>query len=117
MYENKQAEMTNGPAGAQGTKESVDRLKAGAHSGIDSASEAAHPAIDRMASKAHRAVNSADEAASQATDAVAKAGKQASVKGEELYSLGAEYMREHPMFTIGMAVAAGYVLSRLMATR
>jgi ElaB/YqjD/DUF883 family membrane-anchored ribosome-binding protein len=95
----------------------VDRLAAGAHSGIHAAAEAVHPAIDRMASGAHRAVNSADQAANQATDAVARAGNKAGVKGEELYAAGAGYMREHPVFTIGVAVAAGYLLSRLLTTR
>jgi ElaB/YqjD/DUF883 family membrane-anchored ribosome-binding protein len=99
------------------TMEGVDRLAAGAHSGINAAAEAVHPAIDRMASSAHRAVNSADEAANHATDAMARAGNTAGVKGEELYAAGAGYMRDHPMFTIGMAVAAGYLLSRLLATR
>jgi ElaB/YqjD/DUF883 family membrane-anchored ribosome-binding protein len=118
MIENKNTFGTNSsPSGTKTTTEGVDRLAAGAHSGIDAATEAAHPAIDRMASKAHRAVNSADEAASHATDAIAKAGNKASVKGEELYAASASYMREHPVFTIGVAVAAGYLLSRLLTTR
>ena len=95
----------------------MDRLAASAQSGIHSAAEAAHPAIDRVASSAHRAVNSADEVASHATDAMARAGNKAGVKGEELYAAGAGYLREHPMVTIGVAVAAGYLLSRLLATR
>lgn len=117
MIENRKADMTNGPAGMNTPTEGVDRLAAGAHSGIHAAAEAAHPAIDRLASGAHRAVNSADEAANSATDALAKAGNKAGVKGEELYAAGASYMRDHPMFTIGIAVATGYVLSRLLATR
>lgn len=117
MIENRQSDATNGPAGKQATKESVDRLASGAHSGINAAKEAAHPAIDRLASGAHRAVNSADEAASSATDAMARAGNKASEKGEELYAASAGYMREHPVLTIGVAVAAGYLLSRLLATR
>lgn len=118
MYGNKKSDATNsGPDGKRATTEGVDRLAAGAHSGIHAAAEAVHPAIDRMASSAHRAVNSADEAANHATDAMARAGNNAGVKGEELYAAGAGYMREHPMFTIGVAVAAGYVLSRLLATR
>ncbi|MFU8822595.1 MAG: hypothetical protein ACNA8G_13695 [Gammaproteobacteria bacterium] len=118
MFENKKAAAPNsGPAGTNAATEGLDRLAASAHSGIHSAAEAAHPAIDRVASSAHRAVNSADEAANHATDAMAKAGNKAGVKGEELYAAGAGYMREHPMFTIGVAVAAGYVLSRLLATR
>lgn len=118
MNENQNTFGTNSsPAGTKAKTEGVERLAAGAHSGIHAASEAAHPAIDRMASKAHRAVNSADEAANHATDALANAGEKASVKGEELYAASASYMREHPVFTIGVAVAAGYLLSRMMATR
>ena len=118
MLGNKKADPTNsGPAGTTATTEGVDRLAAGAHSGIHAAAEAVHPAIDRLASGAHRAVNSADEAANQATDAMARAGNKAGVKGEELYAAGAGYLREHPMVTIGLAVATGYLLSRLLATR
>lgn len=105
------------PIGTQATSGGVERLAASAKSGIHSAADAAHPAIDRIASGAHRAVNSADEAANKATEALAKAGDKAGEKGEELYAAGTGYMREHPMFTIGVAMAAGYFLSRLLATR
>ena len=118
MFENKKAAATNSvPGGTNTTTEGVDRLAAGAHSGIHAAAEAVHPAIDRLASSAHRAVNSADEAANQATDAMARAGSKAGVKGEELYAASAGYLREHPVITIGVAVATGYLLSRLLATR
>jgi ElaB/YqjD/DUF883 family membrane-anchored ribosome-binding protein len=118
MLANKKADVTDsGPAGKHASQEGVDHLAASAQSGIHAAAEAVHPAIDRMASSAHRAVNSADEAASHATDAIAKAGNKAGAKGEELYAASASYMREHPVFTIGVAVAAGYLLSRLLATR
>lgn len=124
MIENRKTEATNsgptGPVGSPGMNgptESVDRLATGAQSGIHAAAEAAHPAIDRLAAGAHRAVNSADEAANQATDAIAKAGTKAGVKGEELYAASAVYMREHPMLTVGIAMATGYLLSRLLATR
>lgn len=118
MIENKNFGTTNsGPAGTNPATEGVERLAAGAHSGIHAAADAVHPAIDRIASGAHRAVNSADEAANKATDTLAKAGEKAGEKGEELYAAGAGYMREHPLFTIGVAMAAGYLLSRLLVTR
>lgn len=102
----------SGPA-ARPAIEGLDRLAEGAHSGINAASQAAHPAIDRMASGAHKVVDNADQVAAQAADAIGKAG----VKGEELVAASTSYMREHPMLTIGVAVAAGYVLSRLMSSR
>jgi ElaB/YqjD/DUF883 family membrane-anchored ribosome-binding protein len=91
-------------------EEKVDRLAQGAHSGVDAASEAAGPAIDRMAAGAHRAIDSADEAATNAVEALEAAG----VKGEELLAAASAYMRENPVLSLSMAVAAGFVLSRLL---
>jgi len=114
MTDHTQTTTTNsGPATARTTPEGMDRLAKSAHSGIDAASHAAHPAIDRMASGAHKAVDNADEVAHHAAQSIGKAG----VKGEELVAAGTSYMREHPLFTLGLAVTAGYVLSRLLATR
>ncbi len=93
--------------------EGLERIAEGAHSGINAASEAAHPAIDRVASGAHKVVDNADQVAAHAAEAIGKAG----VKGEELVAAGTSYMREHPLLTLGVAVAAGYVLSRLMSSR
>jgi ElaB/YqjD/DUF883 family membrane-anchored ribosome-binding protein len=118
MLENRQAAATNSaPGNTNATTEGMDRLAAGAHSGIHAAAEAVHPAIDRLAAGAHNAVNGADETANRAADAMARAGSKAGVKGEELYAAGAGYLREHPVITIGVAVAVGYLLSRLLATR
>jgi ElaB/YqjD/DUF883 family membrane-anchored ribosome-binding protein len=91
----------------------VDRLARGAHHGIDAASDAARPAIDRIASGAHHAVESADALARQSADALERAG----VKSEQMLDVGTAYMREHPVLTIGLAVAAGYMLSRLLPVR
>jgi ElaB/YqjD/DUF883 family membrane-anchored ribosome-binding protein len=103
------APTNSGPA-ANRMEEGVDRMAKGAHSGVDAASDAARPAIDRMAAGAHRAINSADEAATNAVEALDAAG----VKGEELLATSTAYMREHPMLSLSVAVAAGFVLSRLL---
>jgi ElaB/YqjD/DUF883 family membrane-anchored ribosome-binding protein len=50
---------------------------------------------------------------SQATQALGTAG----VKGEELVAAGATYMRERPLITLGLALTAGFVLSRLLSAR
>ncbi|WP_253484525.1 hypothetical protein [Natronocella acetinitrilica] len=91
----------------------MDRVAKGAHSGIDAATKAAHPAVDRVASSAHNVVDNADEIGAQAAKAIEDAG----VKGEELAAMGTSYMREHPVFTLGVAVAAGYLLSRILSSR
>lgn len=105
MNENQRAAGADDRTGnTRATTEGVDRLVAGARSGINAAAEAAHPTIDRVAAAAHHAVDSADEAADNA-----------GAKGKEFYASGVDYMRDHPLFTIGVAVAGGYLLSRLLA--
>lgn len=113
MNEHTPNRTSNAGSAARPAIEGLDRLSEGAHSGINAASQAAHPAIDRMASGAHKVVDNADQVAAQAAEAIGKAG----VKGEELVAASTSYMREHPMLTLGVAVAAGYVLSRLLSSR
>jgi ElaB/YqjD/DUF883 family membrane-anchored ribosome-binding protein len=91
----------------------MDRFAKSAHRGIEAASHAAHPAIDRMVSGAHKAVDNADDMASHAV----KAFDQAGVKSQEVVAASTKYMREHPLLTLSVAVAAGYVLSRLLSSR
>lgn len=114
MQENSQAfTASSNPAGAATITAGSDRFARSAHSGIDAASAAAHPAIDRLASGAHKAVDSADDAAMSAANALGKAG----AKGEKLVAAGTGYMREHPLLALGLAVTAGFLLSRLLASR
>jgi ElaB/YqjD/DUF883 family membrane-anchored ribosome-binding protein len=103
------APTNSGPTDSK-IEKGVDRLAKGAHGGVDAASDAARPAIDRMAAGAHRAINSADEAATSAVEALEEAG----VKGEELLATSTAYMRKHPMLSLGVAVAAGFLLSRML---
>lgn len=110
MNQNNPNMTTNSGPAPRPSTESLDRLAKGAHSGVNKASEAAHPAIDRLASGAHKAIDNADQVAEQAAEAIGKAG----VKGEELVTASTSYMREHPMLTLGVAVAAGFILSRLL---
>ncbi|MCC5858557.1 MAG: hypothetical protein JJT90_10400 [Ectothiorhodospiraceae bacterium] len=101
------------PAATGVSVETMDRIAKSVHKGIDNASKAAHPTIDSAAAGAHKAVDSADEMLNPAAEALDRAG----VKGEELITASTSYMREHPLLTLGLAVTAGYALSRLLASR
>jgi ElaB/YqjD/DUF883 family membrane-anchored ribosome-binding protein len=113
MHQKTQTRATDSSPAMAAVAEGMDRIARSAHSGIDAASDAAHPAFDRMVSGAHKVVENADEVATQATKALDKAG----VNGQEMIASGTDYMRKHPLFTLGLAVTAGYVLSRLLASR
>jgi ElaB/YqjD/DUF883 family membrane-anchored ribosome-binding protein len=101
------------PPATGASVETLDRITAGAHKGIDAASRAAHPTIDRAAAGVHKAVENADELANHAAKALDSAGE----KGQEMITAGTSYLREHPLLALGLAVTAGYVLSRLLASR
>ena len=70
--------------------------------------------IDRVSDSAHRAV---DQAANRATAIADRFGE----KADELMEMKDDwvestrgYVREHPVAALGIALAAGYVLSALM---
>ena len=95
----------------------IDDAGAGPHPAIERAPEAASTVVDRFASGSHRAV---DKIAGVAAQAVNTLG----VKGEELKGAQARVMdacrssvREHPVASLGIALAAGFVLSRLLSSR
>jgi ElaB/YqjD/DUF883 family membrane-anchored ribosome-binding protein len=91
---------TNGTSGMQKSLEK----------GIDSYSKSAHKAVDR-----------ASDAAAAVAERLGERVDALGAKGDELLELkdnwieGArDYVREHPLQTLGIAVAAGYLLSMLM---
>jgi len=95
----------------------VDQATAGAHEKINSVSEAAKPAVDRMATSAHEAVDKVAGVASHAAETLGVRGEQIKSAQDKLVESAREYMHEHPVATLGIAVAAGFVLSRLLSSR
>lgn len=74
--------------------------------GIERASESAHAAVDR-----------ASQAAAQAAERLGDKTDELMAMKEDWIEAGREYVREHPMAALGIAAAAGYVLSMLMRSR
>lgn len=94
-----------------------EAARTGAHNAIDKVSDAARPMVDRLASGAHQTV---DKLAGVATQAAETLG----VKGEQLKNFQTQameqcrgYVRENPVVSLGIAIAAGYLLSRLLSSR
>lgn len=89
----------------------VENASANVHRAIDKASEFTRPAVEGLASDAHHAV---DKLAGSATNVA----HSLEAKGDELQALQVRLtescrvqLREHPIATLGMAVAAGYMLN------
>ena len=87
-------------------------------SAASNASEKAHAGIDRLTQSAHHAVDRVATAATSAADRVQNVGDtKYGHMAQEWTEQGCAYVREHPMAAIGIAVAAGYLLSRLTHLR
>ena len=73
---------------------------------INKASNAAHEAVDKIAS-----------ATNKAAEAIGEKGEQ--IKSAEQHFLNncRVYARENPVASLGIAVAAGFLLSRLLSGR
>ncbi len=95
----------------------VDQATTGAHKAIDKASDAARPAVDRLASGAHQAVDKIAGAATQAVETLDLKSEQLKDAQTRLTENCREYVRDNPMTSLGIAVAAGFLLSRLLGSR
>lgn len=103
--------------GSRSPAGTADQVRAGAHGAIDKVSDAARPMVDRITSTAHQTV---DKLASVAVQAAETLG----VKGGQLKDMQAQameqcrgYVRAHPVTSVGIAIAAGFLLSRLLRSR
>lgn len=73
--------------------------------------------VDRISQAAHDTVERATQAASSVADRFGEKYDELYAMQEDWMESGREYVREHPVAAIGMALAAGYLLSMLMRGR
>lgn len=91
------------------------RSASGALNPIAAARDSAQHTVDRMASGAHAAVDTVAGAATHAAETLDVKGEQLKGAQKKLVESAQEYMRDHPAASLGIAMAAGYVLSRLLS--
>ncbi|MES1982022.1 MAG: hypothetical protein V4443_06045 [Pseudomonadota bacterium] len=84
------------------------------HRTIDKASSAVQPAVDRLASGAHAAVDRMSSAAADASEVLARKSQEFRAAQERLLGKGRECVRENPATSVVIALAAGYLLSKLL---
>ncbi|HEX5538547.1 MAG TPA: hypothetical protein VFX01_02055 [Methylophilaceae bacterium] len=95
----------------------IDKASNNMHDSIDRASDAARPAVDRIASSAHQAVDSIADAAYNAADTLGeKSGNLKEMQARFMEDCN-NYVRENPMASLGIAAAAGFLLSRMISSR
>jgi ElaB/YqjD/DUF883 family membrane-anchored ribosome-binding protein len=107
----------SGNEGARTLARAVDQASTGAHEVIDKVSDATRPAVDRIASGAHQAVDKIASTAGQAAATLGVTGEQ--VKNAQIQAMEQcrGYVRDNPLMALGIAIAAGFVLSRVLSIR
>lgn len=95
----------------------MDQTRTGVHAAIDRASEAARPTVEKITTGAHQAVDHLASSASHAAETLEVKGEQLLAAQSQLTERCYVQMREHPLATIGLAVAAGFLLNSWMSKR
>lgn len=95
----------------------VDKAAAGAHQKIDAAKDAAQPVMDHVVEGAHAAVDSMGHTATSTASAIDLKSEQFGEAKDELIKATRNYLQAHPIASLGMAAAAGYLVSRILSSR
>lgn len=81
---------------------------------VDAAISKAKPAIDRVAAVAHQAVDKAAGAAAPTADWLSEQGASLNATQKKLVENTCGYVSTNPMKSLGIALAAGFLISRMM---
>jgi ElaB/YqjD/DUF883 family membrane-anchored ribosome-binding protein len=73
--------------------------------------------IDKAANSAHEAVDKIASATNQAAEALGEKGAQLKNAEQQLMENCRSYVRDNPITSLGLAAAAGFLLSRLLSGR
>lgn len=99
----------------------LNEASTSAHTAVNSVAGAAEeaarkakPAIDQVAAMAHHAVDRAAEVATPTAEWLAEQGESLNVAQKKLVADTCDYVSANPLKSIGIAVVAGFLLSRMI---
>ncbi len=95
----------------------VDDLSETAHDKIDKVTSSVKPAVDRFAKSAHQVVDKVATVASDAADTLGVKADQFKGAQGRVTEQCQQYVRENPLVAVGIALAAGYILSKVLSSR
>ena len=105
----------------QSTDGMLTKASSSAHATVNSiagaaedAARKAKPAIDQVAAMAHKAVDKAAGAAAPAADWLAEQGDSINITQKKLVADTSSYISAKTLKALGIAVAAGFLLSRVL---
>jgi ElaB/YqjD/DUF883 family membrane-anchored ribosome-binding protein len=91
----------------------IDRASAVAHGKVDQMADSARPAVDRLAAGAHDSVDKASNVAKNAAEGAGESARKIAVARDRVIA----NVRSRPLAAIGIAAAAGFLLSRMFTSR
>lgn len=112
-------EQTGKNASLQGAKLAITAEQAAhsAHQAIDQLSGVARPAVSRAASRAHHLVDRLSGTTSRVAQRLERTAGRLKDTEQRLVGVSSNYVREHPLASAGIALAAGFLVSQLVSSR
>ncbi|MCP5145448.1 MAG: hypothetical protein H6978_11615 [Gammaproteobacteria bacterium] len=92
----------------------TEALANAAHRRIEDAAEAAYPFVERLTEQAHNAVDRMAGAATSTADGVAEKATDAKLLSDQVVADCSAYMQKNPLKALGIAVATGFLVSRIL---
>lgn len=96
------------------------KTTAGAHAAVSSITDAADgvarrvkPAIEQVAAAAHQVVDRAAASAAPAVDWIGEQGESLNAAKKKLVTDTSAYIAANPLMSVGVAVLAGFLISRM----
>lgn len=109
------------PGGSGAIDGVMGKASSGAHAAVDSlavsadqAIRKAQPAINQVADMAHQAVDKVAGAAAPTAEWLSEQGESLNEAKKKLMADSCNYVSAHPFKSVGIAVLAGFLISRLM---
>ena len=103
------------------TEDILSKASSSAHAAVnsiagaaDEAARQAKPAIDRVAAMAHQAVDKAAGVAAPTADWLSEQGENLNATQKKLVADTCGYVSANPLKSVGIAVVAGFLLSRII---
>jgi ElaB/YqjD/DUF883 family membrane-anchored ribosome-binding protein len=84
---------------------------------LSNSEEAVVETIDKVSSSAHEAVDKVANATHKAAEVIGEKGDQLRNAEQQMMENCRSYVRENPLTSLGIATAAGFLLSRLLSGR
>lgn len=106
-----------GDRSLDGVNSMIKDKSADLHGAIDKASDSTRPAVERVVNGAHAGVDQISTALTDATATLADRTRELTAAYQRYAETGRRYVRTSPVLSISVALAAGYLFSKLFSSK